>query len=144
MLHFELTTPERIVVRDEIESLTAPTEVGEVTILPKHIPYVVPLVAGIVQIKKARGEEEEVAVHGGFLEVKPDDVHGTRVILLADAAERAEEIDMERAEEARKRAKKEREQYRNVDEVKFAEAAAAFERAFTRVKLAKRRRKRRS
>lgn len=138
-MHFELTTPERVLERDEIEGVTASTPMGEITILPGHLPLVTPITPGLIHLKKKNGESD-VFVAGGFLEVRPDDVHGTRVILLADEAERAEEIDEERAREAQERAKRAMQEYRTTDEVKFAEATAAFERAFARLKVAKRKR----
>ena len=141
-IYFELTTPERVVEREKVESVTAMTAAGEVTILPGHISYVVPLVPGVARVRKRGGGEEEVVVLGGFLQVRPDMEHGTRVIILADAAERVEEIDEERAEAARRRAEEALQTYRNVDEVKFAEASAAFERALARLRIARRKRPR--
>ena len=136
---FELTTPERVLERDEIESVTATTPQGEITVLPGHIPLVTPLTPGALRVKK-NGQISEVVVHGGFLEVRPGTSGDTRVIILADAAERIEEIDEERARLAKERAEKALHEYRDADEVKFTEASAAFERAIARLRLARRKR----
>lgn len=133
-INFELTTPERVLVRDEIDSVTLRTQEGELTILAGHIPLVAPLLTGEMIIRKGN-EEIPLVVAGGFVEVQ----QGSRVVILADAAERVEEIDVERAREARERARQAMEGYRARDEVKFAEASAAFERALTRLRVARRR-----
>ena len=89
-IHFEITTPERQVLKDEVDAVTATTQAGELTILPGHIALIAPLASGELRVKK--GETEEyLAVAGGFLEVRPEfagDPHKTKVIILADYAER--------------------------------------------------------
>lgn len=154
-IHFEITTPERTTFKDEIDSLTVRTKDGEITILPHHIPLVASLASGELIVRKD-GVATPMIVGGGFVEVKrdvprgvrpslvgltPPTSHGdksmTRVIILADAAERVEEIDVKRAEEARERARKAIEDYRGQDQVKFAEVTAAFERALSRVRIAR-------
>jgi len=139
MLHFELTTPERIVERDEADQVTATTPLGEVTILPGHIPLVTPLVPGRVTVVRG-GKESDIAVHGGFLEVRPDDVHGTKVILLADAAARAEEIDEAEVEAAKAQAEKAMKDYVAGDQDKYMEAHAQYEQAIAMLRVAHRRR----
>ncbi len=137
-IHFEITTPERTAFKDEIDSLTVQTQDGEITILPNHIPLVAPLATGELI---ARKDKNIIPLHvgGGFVEVKPtlNTEHVTRVIILADEAERVEEIDVKSVEEAHQRAKKAMEDYKNADEVKFADATAAFERAVSRMKIAR-------
>ena len=88
---------------------------------------------------RREGQVIPMAVSGGFVEVKPSlpGENKTRVIILADAAERVEEIDMKQAQEAHERARKAMEEYKNTDEVKFADATAAFERALSRIKVAR-------
>src|SRR3989344_1789061 len=100
-LPFEITTPERTVYKDEADAITIPTSTGEITILPNHAPLVSQLVPGELTVRH-NGEEVNMAVSGGFIEVRP----GNQVIVLADTAERAEEIDIAKAEEARERARK--------------------------------------
>ncbi len=137
-IHFEITTPEKTVLKDEIDSLTVQTKDGEITILPGHIPLVAALANGELVVRKA-GESVPMAIGGGFVEVKAplSGEYATRVIMLADAAERIEEIDIKLAEEARERAQKAMEDYRNTDDIKFADATAAFERALSRIKVAR-------
>ena len=137
-IHFEITTPERTAFKDEIDSLTVQTRDGEITILPNHIPLVAPLATGELVVRK---NKEIIPLHvgEGFVEIKPSlsGSHVTRVIILADEAERAEEIDVKAAEEAQQRAQKAMESYKNADDVKFADATAAFERALSRTKIAR-------
>ena len=98
-IHFEIVTPERVVLKEEIRQVLVPTVEGDITILPKHMPLISILKPGVLEIKNQSGEIETMAVSGGFVEVLP-----TKVIILADTAERAQEIDETRAEEAHKRA----------------------------------------
>ena len=139
-IHFELTTPEEIVERDEADSITATTPQGEVTILPGHVPLVTPLVAGRVTVVRS-GKETDVAVHGGFLEVRPDDVHGTKVILLADGAARAEEIDEQKAEEAKAAAEKAMHENISGDRDAYLAAQANYEQAIAMLRVARRRKR---
>lgn len=140
-LHFELTTPERIVERDEADSVTATTPMGEITILPGHIPLVAPLVPGRVTVVR-RGKETDVAVYGGFIEVRPDDVHGTKVILLVDGAARADEINETEVEAAKERAEKAmREFQESGEEAKVVEAHSQYEQAIAMLRVARRRRR---
>src|SRR3989338_515301 len=117
-LHFEITTPERTVYKSEVDQVTVPTAMGEITVLPNHIPLVSQLVSGELVIKKG-SEKIHLAVSGGFVEVR----QGNHVVILADTAERAEEIDVARAEEARERARQLVSQARP-DAESFAQASA--------------------
>jgi F-type H+-transporting ATPase subunit epsilon len=101
-------------------------------ILPNHAPLVTTLSAGELRIKKG-GSEETMVVFGGFMEVLPD-----KVIVLADAAEKVEEIDVARAEAARKRA--EEAIARGGEQDDLAAAAARLSRAQVRIKVSERRR----
>ena len=138
MLNFQIATPERVVYKEKAEKVTLPTELGQITILPGHVPLVANLVPGELQIHK-NGEVVPYAVSGGFVEVRP----GNNVIVLADAAEHAEEIDVKRAEEAKRRARALLEGARQ-DEVKFAEAAAALERSLARLRVARKKKYRKT
>jgi len=97
-IKLEIVTAERQVYSGDVEFVSAPGVMGTLGILPKHSPLLTALEAGELRFKKG-DEEESFAVSGGFMEVRPD-----QVIVLADTAERAEEIDLERAEAARQRA----------------------------------------
>src|ERR1700722_14640364 len=98
-LSFQLVTPERTVLSEELTSLSCPTSLGQITILPHHIPLVANLVAGELHAKTEK-DDFYIYVAGGFVEIK----EGSRVIVLADAAEHHFEINEQQAEEAKKRA----------------------------------------
>src|SRR3989338_5301669 len=100
MIAFEIVTPEKIVFKDEILSVTIPTSDGEITVLPHHAPLCTVLRAGALSVRKG-GDESYIAVSSGFVEVQP----GSRVVILADTADRAEDITMEAVEAARAEAR---------------------------------------
>lgn len=130
----EVVTAERMVFSGEADIVIAPGVEGELGILPHHTPLMTTLQPGELVMRKA-GQETALAITGGFLEVRPD-----RVTVLADAAERAEEIDIARAEAAKKRAEERLAQRAaGVDE---ARAEASLRRAMIRLRIAERRRKR--
>ncbi|MBU2028491.1 ATP synthase F1 subunit epsilon [Patescibacteria group bacterium] len=135
-IKFEIVTPERVVLKEEITQITLPTKTGEITILPNHIPLVSSLMPGVISIKKRNGEDDVMSISGGFLEVLKN-----KVVILADTAERAEELDMDQAEEARKRAIELKEKARRGENIDFTEVNAAIERELARTKAIKRWRK---
>lgn len=131
----DIVTAERLVYSDQIDMMMAPGIDGELGILPHHAPLMTLLKSGELRIRKGN-DEIDMAVTGGFLEVRPD-----RIIVLADAAERAEEIDTARAEAARKRAQ---ERLVHVGpETDKARAEAALRRALIRLQISEKRKKRR-
>ena len=130
-LQVELVTAEGRVLSQEADFVVAPGIDGELGVLPQHIPLLTPLATGEV-LGRNDGHDEHLYVSGGFLEVLPD-----RVVILADAAERAEDIDEARAEEARRRA-----QELLAEEPGNDEAAAQLESALFRIKVAEIRRRR--
>ena len=133
-LQFEILTAERRVYSDEVDMVIAPGQLGELGILPNHAPLLTPLQPGELRIKKG-SEEVAIAVTGGFLEMFQN-----KLTVLADAAERADEIDVERAEQAMARAQ---EQIRTgASDADLAVALAAIRRSQLRVKVAERRRRR--
>ena len=133
-IKLDIVTAERVVYSDEVDVVVAPGVEGQLGILPHHAPLMTTLQAGELRVRK--GEEEFfLAISGGFLEVRPD-----RVIVLADAAERAGEIDIVRAEEAKRRA--DEQLSRRVPEVDTAQAEAALRRSLIRLKVAERRKRR--
>jgi F-type H+-transporting ATPase subunit epsilon len=131
---FELATPTRLLVSAEVDEVVAPGVEGYFGVLPGHAPFLTTLGAGEVMYRQGR-EENHVAVSGGFAEVTPE-----RVIILAEAAEIPEEIDVERAERARQRA----EQHlaggppEGGEEIDYARAVAALSRALARLQVASR------
>lgn len=98
LLALEVVTPERLLVREEVTSVQVPAKSGYLGILPGHAPLLAELGTGFLNYE-AGGRRWYLAVHGGFLEVLAD-----RMRVLANAAERAEEIDIERAKAAMQRA----------------------------------------
>lgn len=133
-LRLEVITAEREVLSEDVESVVAPGMEGQLGILPRHAPLLTALVPGELRARKPGGEELVLALSGGFMEVLPD-----RVIVLADAAERAEEIDLERAEAARRRAQERL--AHPTPEVDLARAQASLQRALVRLRVAQRRRR---
>jgi F-type H+-transporting ATPase subunit epsilon len=133
-LRLEIVTAERTVFADDVSEVVAWGIEGQLGILPHHAPLMTMLQPGDLLIKKD-DEEHYLAISGGFLEVRPD-----KVIILADACERAEEIDVERAEAARRRA--EEILKTRPPEMDTAAAEAALRRSLARIKVAERRRRR--
>ncbi len=129
----EIVTAEEELYAGEVDILIAPGKDGQLAILPNHAPLLTALEAGLLEYRTG-GEEEDMAVGGGFLEIL-----GNRVTVLADTAERAEAIDLDRAEAAMKRAE---ERVASHDEdVDFERAVAQLARARSRVSVARRRRR---
>jgi len=129
----EIVTAERLVYSDDIDALVAWGVEGQLGILPHHAPLMTMLQPGDLMIRKGK-EEEYLAISGGFLEVRPD-----KVIVLADACERAEEIDIARAEEAKRRAQ---ETMKAAPlSVEAAAAEAALRRSLARLKVSEKRRR---
>lgn len=129
--HLTLATPERVLYDHHVEQVTLPTAQGEITVLANHEPLVGVLVPGEMRVLH-RGKPEALAVSGGFIEVTPAVVR-----VLADTAERAEEIDAERADAARKRAEEAR-QAVSADNVEYSRIAAQIEKELARMKVARR------
>ncbi len=134
-LSLDIVTAEREVLsEDGFDIIVAPGIEGELGILPRHAPLMTILSTG--ELRARRGNEEiDLAIAGGFLEVRDD-----RVTILADSAERSEEIDIARAEAARRRAE-EAMANRQAD-IDVAAVFAAARRAEVRIRVAERRRRR--
>ncbi len=133
-IRLDIVTAERLVYSDEVDTVIVPGVQGQLGILPHHAPLMTMLEPGELRVKKG-GEEFSLAVSGGFLEVRPD-----RIIVLADTAERAEEINIARAEEARGRAREELGHHLAAADA--ARAEAAMRRALIRLKVAVKKRRR--
>lgn len=133
---FKIVTPAGVIYESDVHKVTIPTALGQITVLSHHVPLVAVLKAGELIVHK----QEQVyglAVSGGVLEVRPSGA----VYILADTAERAEEIDVERAEAARQRAAELLTQQANVADVDFARIQAAIEKELARLDVARKYRK---
>jgi len=133
IIKFELVTPERVVLKKEIVQVTVPTESGEITVLADHIPLVSILKPGVIELESAQEEIEIMSVSGGFIQVMRD-----KVVVLADTAEKAEELDEKRIEEARERAEKRKKEAVNLDQVQFAKISAQLDKELARLKAVNR------
>lgn len=131
----EVVTAERTVFDDSVDMVVAPGIQGQLGILPHHAPLMTSLTYGELIIHREGYEDEYIAIGGGFMEVGPD-----HVTILADSAERAEEIDLERAEVARQRAEELMAQKQRED-ADFIRAEAALRRSVLRLKVARRKRR---
>jgi len=136
-IKFKIVTPERTVFEEEVDQATLPVTDGEVTILPDHRSYIASLKAGEIMLRKD-GKEIEMAISGGFIEFD-----NNKLVVLADTAEHAEEIDLKRAEEARVRAEQLKKEKVIMDESEFARVAAAVEKEMARIKVARKHRTKR-
>ena len=136
-IKFKIVTPEKVVLEKEISQATIPTVDGEVTILPNHRPYIAGIKAGEILVRCADEKDQDcaMAVSGGFIEFADN-----KLVVLADTAERAEELDLERAEEAKKKAEALKNQ-KFTDESQYAMVAAQLEKEMARVRVAKKWRK---
>lgn len=127
-LQLDVVTPERTIVSEEVDIVMAPGYFGEFGALPNHIPFLAQLQPGEVRFRKGN-QVEFLAVSGGYAEVLP-----TKVTVLATTAERAKDIDLERARAARERAEQRlKERQEGID---FAKAEAALQRAIARIRIA--------
>lgn len=131
-IRLEVITAERVVFQDDVDMVVAPGSLGQLGILPHHAPLITALSYGELIVRRAGQEDEFIAIGGGFMEVGPD-----HVTILADSAERAEEIDVERAQAAQRRAEEVMAQRRRED-VDLARTEAALRRSATRLKVARR------
>jgi F-type H+-transporting ATPase subunit epsilon len=132
MLNFKIISPEKKEFSEEVDQVSLMTQDGEITVLQNHIPLVTVLKSGELRYKK-NGEEKIMAVSGGFAEVRPDNT----LIILADTAERFEEIDLARAEQAKERAEEAMNKARDEEQVDYTALQANLERAVNRLKIKK-------
>jgi F-type H+-transporting ATPase subunit epsilon len=131
-IKLDIVTAERVVLSEDVEYISAPGVDGIVGILPRHAPLLTALKVGELHYKKS-GQEFNFAIGGGFMEVRPD-----KVTVLADVAESADEIDEQRAEQARQRAQQSLKETPRSD-VDFARLEQSLRRAELRLKIARRR-----
>lgn len=135
LLKLKIVTPEKIVLQDSVSQVSLDTKMGQITVLPNHRPLISELVPGEIIIKKDGGKEDWMAISGGFVEVLP-----AGVIVLADTAEYAVDIDEARAEEARKNAEKVLRE-KQVDEADYAMVFAKLQKELARLRVVRRRKK---
>lgn len=131
-LRLDVVTAERLVFSDEVDAVVAPGSEGELTILPQHAALMTTLAPGALRLRAPTGVTD-LAIGGGFLEVR-----NNRVLVLADSAERAEEIDIERARVAQERARQLLVERPSTESL--VQAEAALRRSQVRLKVARRRR----
>jgi F-type H+-transporting ATPase subunit epsilon len=131
-LQLEIVTPERLAYSDEVDSVQLPGSEGELGVLPHHAPLISTLGVGELRIRKG-GSEESFAIIGGFLQVRPD-----KVVVMAETADLASEIDLQKAEEARREAERALESgyHEGAD---LSAARAALQQALLRIRVAERR-----
>ena len=138
-ISIELTTPERTLFKDTVDSATIPTSEGEITVLPGHVALVSVLAPGALTLRKD-GKEDVMAVSTGFIQVQAED----RILILADTAEHATELEESRIEqaiaEAKDKAKRLLEEKGQAEDQSFAEAAAGIERELARLRVARKHR----
>jgi F-type H+-transporting ATPase subunit epsilon len=132
-LLLEIVTPERLAYSDTVDAVNLPGIEGELGVLPHHAPLVSMLGVGELRIRKG-GTEESFAIVGGFLQVRPD-----RVVVMAETADMASEIDLEKAQEARREAERALEGAGRADAPDLAAARAQLQQALLRIRVAERR-----
>ena len=132
-LLLEIVTPERLAYSDTVDAVNLPGIEGELGVLPHHAPLVTMLGVGELRIRKG-GAEESFAIVGGFLQVRPD-----RVVVMAETADMASDIDLEKAQEAKRDAERLLEGTAQSDTANLAAARVALQGALLRIRVAERR-----
>ena len=130
-LKLEIVTPNGLILSEEVDEVVCSGSEGEFGVLPGHVPFFTTLKIGMLTYKKGN-EARFVFVNWGYAEVGPD-----RVMVLADSAEKSDDIDVERAKAAMKRAEERLKQMAEIDHVR---ATSALDRAFARTSIAEKRR----
>ena len=128
-IQLDVVTPQRMVISDEVDIVVAPGALGEFGVLAGHIPFLSTLKPGEMRFTRD-GKVEHMAISSGFAEVQPE-----KVTVLADTAEMAREIDVDRAKRARERAE-ERLRQTKKEELDYSRAEAALQRALARLRVA--------
>jgi F-type H+-transporting ATPase subunit epsilon len=131
-LQLEIVTPEKLAFQDEVDTVVLPGSEGELGVLPHHAPLISTLGAGELRLRKG-GQEESFAIMGGFLQVLPD-----KVVVMAEMADMASDIDLEKAQEARRQAEQALESG-YVEGADLSAARAALQAALIRIRVAERR-----
>ncbi len=136
-MHCDIVTQERSVFSGEVQYVSLPGSEGRMGILPNHSSMLTTLGFGEVVVRNVEGSEEYFAIGGGFAEVQPE-----KIVVLADSAEQADEIDIDRAQQARDRAEKYMAEGVPEDPERYAQIRASLQRAQIRIDVARRRRRR--
>ena len=131
----EIVTAERQIFSEDVTTIIAEGIDGQMTILPKHAPLITMLAPGELIVRR-EGEEMYMVISGGFIEVRPE-----KVIVLADACERSDEIDLERAAEAKRRAEERLKNLALAPDIDQSRAEAALRRSMARLRVAEKRRR---
>lgn len=137
-LKLKIITPERLILEEMVDQVSLPTTLGEITILPDHIPLITSLTSGDV-VAFVNGEHVPMTVVGGFIEIKSIDSEKgkqTEVAVLADFAEHLSELTDEKIEQAKIKAEEYKKQMEHKDHVDYEHFATELERSLTRVKIA--------
>ncbi|HLC89968.1 MAG TPA: ATP synthase F1 subunit epsilon [Patescibacteria group bacterium] len=134
-LKLKIVTPEKVVYESEISQVTVPTSSGQITILSNHLPLISVLAAGELIIWGKDKSETPMAISGGFVQVAKNEV-----TILADTAERSEEIDEARARAAREKALQLLSEVKNRESVEYTALAAKMEKELARLRVARKRR----
>ena len=127
MIRLELVTPERFMLSEDVDEVIVPGYEGELGVLPEHTQYLSIVNIGVLRYRKGN-QWHRIALSGGVAEVMPE-----QVVVLADTAERAEEINLDRACRAKERAEEEIKQAASMDDDRYLMAEAALSRAITRI-----------
>jgi F-type H+-transporting ATPase subunit epsilon len=135
LLKLKIVTPEKLILEEEVESVTIPTKEGEITVLPDHVPLIAPLASGDI-VAFVNGDYIPMAIVGGFLEVKNGESGETEVAILADFAEHVGNITDEAIEKAKAKSEELRKLAENNEVVDFEHFESELERSLTRVKIA--------
>lgn len=130
-IRLEVVTPDKEVVNEMAQIVMAPGSSGEFGVLSGHTPFMTSLKTGAIHFRDESGKDRYVFVSGGFAEALPD-----KVTVLAESAEKTEDIDPQRAKEAMQRAEKRLADDRAKEKIDIARAKAALERAMMRIKIA--------
>lgn len=129
-INFKIITPEKVVYQDEVDRISVPTQDGVISIRPDHMLLVSVIEVGKLVVTKEK-RDIDMAITRGFIEVRPN----SEVVIMADTAERIEEMDKEAIEKARDRAKKALEDAQSEDEVGFARLEQVFAREIGRLNI---------
>jgi F-type H+-transporting ATPase subunit epsilon len=131
-MQFELITPERIAFSEEVYEAILPTQTGQIAVFPNHIPLITLLKPGVISLRMKKGDADEamepVAVSGGFVEIT-----GSTIKVMADTAERADDLDDMKIEQAKAEAKRAASEAK--DSVAYADAIGRLEIEIAREKV---------
>lgn len=130
-IQLEVVTPEKAVVNEEVQTVVAPGVLGEFGVLVGHTPFLTSVKTGIVRYIDTTGKENYLFVSGGFAEALPD-----KLTILAESAERRQDIDTDRASSSMARAEKRLAEKENKEQIDRVRAKAALDRAMVRIKIA--------